>query len=987
MNWCISTYKIVLRLIYIIPFVVSLNAVAQLQSSTEKLDSILSLFNTSSIKADVRFNALYRLTWDEYLFKKPDSALLFSEHLVQFSVQSELLAEQAKVYNLRGIAFSLLGNSTEALLNYEKTVKIRRDLHDKKGLSSVLANIGIIYSDNGLYRKAIEYLTNSLVLKEELNDMSGIIASHNNLGNVYQRSGELDKALYHFHIARELIEEFGNPKMNAQSALNIANVYFSTGFLAQAHHYYTIALTYFKSVEENKGLANVLNNLGLLYTRLANNKKAIELYQESFTLYDEMNYLAGKATALMNIGHLEMNSGKLERANETYYKALEVYAEMEDWNGQSMAHLALGSLSIEKGELEVALKHFEACINLEKKLEHQKGVLESKAHYGYTLTLQGKISLGLVILLEAYQEAQQNEWSGESNRIADYLFKIYKSKQPEKAIAYLFHKIKYTNEKLKTTYFQLSEYEKELYFKTVYREYNDLIAFTMRNGDKYAGLKDYTLNTVLMIKGLSLKSSTSLRKAIFESGDTLLIHDFEKWLELKKSSVKAKEKGLSTEAMDNEAMLIEQSLIQRSAELKNYYHSFSVNWKALQEQLLVNEAVVEFIQYKDIEKKSNHYAAILIKKNSKSPEIIELCEEIQLIAFLGDFRGNNLNYVKNLYGTLQQPKSSLYKLIWMPLAKSLKGIEAVYYSPAGLLHKVCFAALADEKGRLLLDKISLRQVNTALETIHKSPTNQLMEFNKMMLVGGVDYSTSPSAEEVWKYLPATLIETQKIHEIVSANNVQSTVLVGNEAQESIVKSLIVNQKFIHIATHGYFYPDPDLIKYEIEKQVEDESEEIEFRGSTTDQNSIRSGNYASWNFVNNKNPLMRSGLVLAGANDVWQRNALEDGEDGILTAQEVSNLDLRNTKLVVLSACETGLGDIKGSEGVFGLQRAFKMAGAEYLIMSLWQVPDKETAEFMELFYKNLVKVKDIPKAFNLTQQVMRKKYDPYFWAAFVLIN
>src|SRR5690606_29954594 len=99
------------------------------------------------------------------------------------------------------------------------------------------------------------------------------------------------------------------------------------------------------------------------------------------------------------------------------------------------------------------------------------------------------------------------------------------------------------------------------------------------------------------------------------------------------------------------------------------------------------------------------------------------------------------------------------------------------------------------------------------------------------------------------------------------------------------------------------------------------------------------------------------------------------------------NMFLGNTKLTVMSACETGLGDIQGSEGVYGLQRAFKIAGVEYLIMSLWQVPDKETAEFMKLFYSNLILEHNIQTAFNKAQSTMRKKYAPYYWAAFVLTN
>ena len=147
------------------------------------------------------------------------------------------------------------------------------------------------------------------------------------------------------------------------------------------------------------------------------------------------------------------------------------------------------------------------------------------------------------------------------------------------------------------------------------------------------------------------------------------------------------------------------------------------------------------------------------------------------------------------------------------------------------------------------------------------------------------------------------------------------------------------------------------------------------------------GGFGVNSFVNNENPLMRSGLVLAGANDVWIKTEKGDADDGVLTAQEVTQIDLRKNDLVVLSACETGLGDIKGNEGVYGLQRALKMAGVKYIIMSLWQIPDKETVEFMGKFYTNLLSDKDIKGAFYKTQKEMRTKYDPYFWGAFVLME
>ena len=134
---------------------------------------------------------------------------------------------------------------------------------------------------------------------------------------------------------------------------------------------------------------------------------------------------------------------------------------------------------------------------------------------------------------------------------------------------------------------------------------------------------------------------------------------------------------------------------------------------------------------------------------------------------------------------------------------------------------------------------------------------------------------------------------------------------------------------------------------------------------------------------------MRSGICLAGANYAWDNKPLKGIQDGVLTSYEISNLDLSNTKLVVLSACETGLGDIIEHEGVFGLQRAFKIAGVKNLVMSLWSVPDNVTADFMIEFYRGLFEHKNIEEAFQQTQTIFRKKYpnEPFKWGAWVLIK
>ena len=191
---------------------------------------------------------------------------------------------------------------------------------------------------------------------------------------------------------------------------------------------------------------------------------------------------------------------------------------------------------------------------------------------------------------------------------------------------------------------------------------------------------------------------------------------------------------------------------------------------------------------------------------------------------------------------------------------------------------------------------------------------------------------------------------------------------GNAATEESVKALTGNLSpaVLHIATHGFFYPDTRAKN-----------------DSTYTTNSLANP------FKQSDNPLMRSGLFFAGADDAWKGKPINGKEDGILTSYEVSNLYLPNTKLVVLSACKTALGEIQGNEGVYGLQRAFKIAGVDNLVMSLWKVPDTETAAFMQELYKNIFNKQSINNAFYNAQTVMRHKYsnEPYKWAAWILVR
>jgi CHAT domain-containing protein len=222
------------------------------------------------------------------------------------------------------------------------------------------------------------------------------------------------------------------------------------------------------------------------------------------------------------------------------------------------------------------------------------------------------------------------------------------------------------------------------------------------------------------------------------------------------------------------------------------------------------------------------------------------------------------------------------------------------------------------------------------------------------------------------YLDGTMKEVEKIRKIGNHKGITAIVIAGNEAIEESIKNLYGKSSpdVIHIATHGFFFPD-----------VRKNYNKIGLKAS---------GERVTQGFRSSDNPLMRSGLAFAGANHAWEGEKIPpDVDDGILTAYEVSNMYIPNTELVVLSACETGLGEIKGSEGVFGLQRSFKMAGSDYILMSLWQIPDYQTLELMDHFYTEWLSGKAIQEALRVAQDFMKSKYplQPFMWAAFVLVR
>jgi CHAT domain-containing protein len=475
-----------------------------------------------------------------------------------------------------------------------------------------------------------------------------------------------------------------------------------------------------------------------------------------------------------------------------------------------------------------------------------------------------------------------------------------------------------------------------------------------------------------------------MHTAILDSKDTSLIAEYTKWVGLKKEisklySTEISKRKKNPEELEQQANSIEKNLVKKSQIISDFEKIQNLNWEKVKNSLHPDEAAIEFIRFAEGKKNDTTiYCALIITPGSKQPEMIQLFYEKDLEFILGTNNKNNLSYINSIYGTNQNTSERLYRLIWQPIEKYLDGIKTVYYSPDGLLHKISFSSIGKDKDLFLCDNYSLHRLSSTGKVALPESFNMGKDITAGIF-GGIEYSADSTTEKIWNYLPGTKTETDKIEYIFKSKKIKTNYLCGKKAGEKEFKETAGNCHLLHIATHGFFYPEPVYIKNEEEKKNEISGTQLTFRGGTS--------GFGVWQFVMNKNPLMRSGLVFAGANKVWNQPFAGEGEDGVLTALEVSQLDLQKTQLVVLSACETGLGEIRGSEGVYGLQRAFKMAGVKFLIMSLWQVPDKETSEFMTLFYEKLLFTKDVRKSFNETQTEMRKKYDPFCWGAFVLIE
>jgi CHAT domain-containing protein/Flp pilus assembly protein TadD len=887
----------------------------------------------------------------------------------------ELSPEYATGINKLALVYSAMAQYEKAGPLYVQAITIRKKVlgQNHPDYATSINNLASHFLDIGEYEKAEPLYLQAIDIVQQGPDKSNTdyIRFLNNVAFLYMLMGKYDFAEPLFLNLKEAQRKvFGEKDPSyATSLSNLGTIYFKTGQFEKAETLFLQAKEIRKKAmgEEHPDFASSLVNLAVLY---------------------ETKNLYRKAEAL-----------EVE-AKEIYYK---VYGEAHPDYANSVNNLAL--VYQDMGEYEKAGQLFRESAAIRKKIlgENHPDYAVSLNNLAYCYADLGQYDTAEKYFIQTKELMKRTLGEDHPNYVValNNLSELYiKTGQFKKAEPILLQAGKMVQQNMLNTFTVFSESEKNIYLKANMAVFENSNTILYRYKIVSPEMVVNNFNLQLVLKSVSLADTKNMMESLLNSPDSSIRKLFFVWmgnrnLLARQYSLPAASRRSDLEKIEEQAEAQEKELNRLSSEFRDQQSAFLVSIKDIQKKLQPGEAAIEFVRFQLYNKKwtdSIMYAAYVVTKTDSLPVFVPLCEEKQLEKYFALTGG--IEAIKALYRSEITDESetgfisgdSLYALVWKPLLPFLKRIKKIDYSPAGLLYKIAFNALPVDDNELLIDKYELNQYTSVRQLVI---TKEKKNNRSIALFGDCIYAMDsiaivkniPARENAntlitatvsragntagWNSLPGTSAEIKDIALLFDKNKIATSSYTQLKATEEQFKSLSGNSPdILHLATHGFFLPDPEKKKQE---------------GFPTDNRNA---------FTLADDPLLRSGIVLSGANRVWRGQSPVPGrEDAIVTAYEIAQMDLSKTELVVLSACETALGDIKGNEGVFGLQRAFKLAGVKNMLLSLWKVPDAETAELMKTFYTYHLQGKTTREAFTAAQKDMRKKYRPYYWAAFVLIE
>ena len=957
--------------------------------------------------------------------------------------------DYANLINNLAIYYTNKGMYTQAEPLFIKVSTIRKSVYGENHLSyaTSLNNLAFLYQKQGRYIEAEPVLLKSLQIEKSIlgSDNSDYLDSYEMLGFLYENLNKYDYALKVFNEVlqtrknnknKSYIVTFSNiirvkcsidDDIDYDYLENLCKKYLSEteNILGKKDPFYLIGLFYLASFYEHN---NVLYLAEKKYEEIIDIKKNIlkedinsiyPTYESLANIYNEEgNYQLAErihqfvldkkvennlskyeiARSYNNLATVYMNQFKYNLALSNYLLAIELIEKENSLERQDYATYLnnIGLLYIKLEKYEVAENYLFKALEIHEKISGQfsNGYLMVCSNLGALYEKLDRCKDAESYYLISINNSQNKNSANFKDRFLN-LSKVYQCLNDiDNEKKYLIKSSEFFINNLSSIIYNYSNYQTELILNDIINSKNFPLSFLNRN-TKDKEIARVALNEELILKNLSVKNQNRIKNYIKKSNNDTLKMTYIEYIQNKKILLKLNELDKLNRPKEYDELVLkteelEKYLVQNSKVFSHNKILTPITFNQIYNQFKNDEIFINIVSYNYYDKgitDSILYSAFILKKDSKFPQFIPLFEEKQLNTILEQ----NKNLSDSSRIDINYQEKILSNLLLKPLENELKGISTIYLSLSGLTHQINVAALPVNENQTFGQKYKIHILNSPSELIDYTATSfDKKEKLDFILYGGIDYdkkiNISPTDrnlahfdEEIkalqtrsgissFGYLSATKNEIENISTLANKSNLKAIIFEDRNATEESIKQLDGRTIpfVLHLATHGFFFPDP---------VIESSNDKLFIEGK-------------SKIFKSSDDPMMRSGLVFSGANKSWGKsNENQSEDDGILTANEISNLDLSACQLVVLSACETGLGEVKGSEGVFGLQRAFKMAGVKNIIMSLWKVPDTQTAELFNIFYSECFAGKTIHEAFKMAQSKMKEKYSPYYWAGFVLLE
>jgi CHAT domain-containing protein/Tfp pilus assembly protein PilF len=843
---------------------------------------------------------------------------------------------------------------------YERALAIRQKAlgAEHPTTADSLHNLALLCFATGAYTRAESLHQRALAIREKVlrTEHPSIGESLNNLANVYSATGAYAKAEPLFQRAVAIREKALGPRhpKTAGSLSNLANLYRATGAHARAEPLYQRALGILENAvgPEHPGIGDLLCNLAILYFETGAYTKAESLYQRALGIFEKALGPEHPRVAdlLNNLANLYSRTGAYPKAVPLYQRALAIFEKTLGPEHPTTA----GSLN-----------------NL-------ASLYSRTGDYAKAEPLNRRA----LAIFEAALGPEHPSTASSLNKLAD----LYSATGAYAKAEPLYHRAQIILAKNSERFLLTgSESRKQAYLEeaaeNLHRNVSFSVALRSRGGVALG------LTSVLQYKGRLLDemsgSVARLRRSVKLADREL----FEQLAEVANQFSMLTYQGLGElsppqyrqrlDELSQRQEGLEAVLAKRSAEFRRQV--MPVTLEAVRSAIPAGAVLVEWFRYRPFDPRalrledqqgSPRYVAYVLKARGE-PRLVDIGDaqviETSVREFLQAVQDPTRRDVK-------ERARSLSDQIVKPLRAYLNGADRVLISPDGLLNVVPMAALMDENGQYLVQRFEITYLTSGRDVLRmasrSSPQNGAIiiadpDYGKpthLLTAAGQLTEAQRSADLdrsgiVFRPLASTALEAQALKTLLKLND--SRVLTRLNATESNLKQLH-GPRILHVASHGFFLSDQELV--------------------------AALGPMAEQTMHGGENPLLRAGVALAGANT--RRSGASD--DGILTALEAVQLDLHGTELVVLSACESGVGQVQNGEGVYGLRRALFIAGAQTQITSLWKIADRATGTLMVDYYQRLLAGQGRSAALREAQQKMLanpRRSHPYYWAGFVPIG